>query len=379
MESLDLYLYILLNYVIELFVLGFVPARSRTIRCLATIIHTIVCFVIHQKSNHTTSELYDVFIGMGYGSLSALKMLCCFLLYPKAYLGKDTSFLSRIKYTNSIIWNPRMVGHPERVKNVPEWRSGRKPTKLRFLGYKALWFAIAYILADALTSNVTSNEAREQVLLLCAEENEWLFRVPTIEEFKIRLIMTVIFWIMACISVNLLLQAQEFMLVALGMMDVENCRPQFGSFVESYSIRNFWGLSWHQNLRHTVTIYSDLLAGLVPIKNRLFQRYFKIIIAFGISGFLHEIAHVYITGHSFHLTTVFFMLCGVGIMMEDLVQHLYKSIVRKGSTGPSWYERLIGYCWVVLFYTWATPLWSFSPSRDSTGFYLPVRFINSQM
>jgi hypothetical protein len=376
MDSLYLYLCILFNYVIELFVFGFVPTKSRTVRYIATIIHTIVCIVIHQNCRHSNIELCNVFIGMGYGSLSALKMLCCFLLYPKAYLGKDTSLLSRIKYTNSIVWNARMIGHPDQVKNVPEWRSGRNPTKLQFLSYKALWFAIAYISADALTSNVTSREARERVLLLCAEENEWLFRIPTIEEFQIRLIMTVIFWTMICVSENLLMQPLEFMLVALGLIDDENCRPHFGPFVESYSLRNFWGVSWHQDFRHIVTTYSDLLAALVPIKNRLFQRYFKIITAFGISGLIHEIAHMYITGHSFHLTTVCFLLCGVAIMMEDLVRYLYQSMVRERSKGTSWYERLIGYCWVVLFLTWATPLWSFGPSRESAGFYLPVRFIN---
>lgn len=89
------------------------------------------------------------------------------------------------------------------------------------------------------------------------------------------------------------------------------------SLTEMYSIRKFWGVSWHQNLRHEITVYSELLAKMLPVKNRLFQRYFKIVIAFAISGAVHDIAQVLVTNRSFHLTTVFFMLCDLGIMEED--------------------------------------------------------------
>jgi Membrane bound O-acyl transferase family len=374
-----LYFCILFNYVVELFVLGFVPIKSRIVRYTAAIIHTIACVVVHQNTLQTGNEICDSFIAIYLGSLLALRMIYHFLLLPKAFVGKDNSFGKRIRYANSIIWNARMIGHPEKVKNVPEWRSGGKPTKLKFLGYKVVWFSISYIIADALTFNVTPEEVREKIQVWCAQEHEWLLRFPTLEEFNIRLFMTIMYAIMAIVSANLILQSTDFFVVGLGLVDVENCTPQFGSMAESYTVRRFWSMFWHQNLQQMVTIYAAILARLLPIKNRLFQRYFKIITAFAISGAIHELSSMVTGPHSFQLTcTIFFMLSGFAIMVEDCVQYIYMSTIKPESkTGSVWYERLIGYCWVVLFFTWATPLWSFTLSRDNTGMYFPVRFINS--
>jgi hypothetical protein len=377
MGPLTVYVYIVFNYFVELAVLGFVPTKSSTIRFSATILHTIVCVVIHQNSSHTANGIYDVMLAIAFGSLNALRMMYYFILFPKSYLNNDGSFDKRINYANSIIWNPRMIGHPERVRNVPEWGSRRTPTKKKFLISKITWLAILYIIADALTSNVPTDESRQKLQVLCAQENEWLFRIPTFKEFKIRFIMTFIFWVIIYVAVNLYLHSLDFIYVILGLVDVGTCRPQFGPISEMYSIRKFWGVFWHQNLRHEITVYSELLAKMLPVKNRLFQRYFKIVTAFAISGAVHEIAHVLVTNRSFHLTTVFFILCGLGIMVEDFVQHIYKSIVPTESKTPVWVERLVGYCWVVLFMVWATPLWSYNMNRNNKGMYLPVRFINS--
>ena len=53
----------------------------------------------------------------------------------------------------------------------------------------------------------------------------------------------------------------------------------------------------------------------------------------------------------------FFLLQALGIMLEDLVQAVYRKVVGSKQGDPNMLEKLIGYVWVIAFLVCTTPIW----------------------
>lgn len=137
--------------------------------------------------------------------------------------------------------------------------------------------------------------------------------------------------------------------------------PNFGSFKEAYSIRRFWGYTWHQQMRRTTSAPGVFLLSLLPLSfqksrallPRLLKRYFLIFSAFLVSGLIHAAGSYNVTrAMGLPLSDGgeigYFLLQGFAIMVEDLVLWTLRVDYRTGASGRKW--RLPGYIATACFY-----------------------------
>ncbi|KAF9258806.1 hypothetical protein L218DRAFT_827353, partial [Marasmius fiardii PR-910] len=166
--------------------------------------------------------------------------------------------------------------------------------------------------------------------------------------------------------------------VALGMTTPQECPSFFGSPLHSFTLRGFWGKSWHQLLRpvcslfpprtgkiindpvhQAVSPYGRFLAGDVlgfkrgSVPYGLIQCY----TAFFITGLLHEISDTMTRqDRTIRLgsSLIFFVLQPVGITIESVIVYLYQSRFG-GERGAVW-EKMIGFLWVASWLVWCGPI-----------------------
>ena len=137
--------------------------------------------------------------------------------------------------------------------------------------------------------------------------------------------------------------------------------PNFGSFKDAYTIRQFWGYTWHQQMRRTTSAPGVYLLSLLPLSfqqsralfPRLVKRYFLIYSAFLISGLIHAAGSYNVT-RALGLPRTdggeigYFLLQGFAIMIEDLVLWALNLDCQAGISGGI--LRLLGYLSTITFY-----------------------------
>ena len=95
--------------------------------------------------------------------------------------------------------------------------------------------------------------------------------------------------------------------------------------------------------------------------------YAQLYIAFFLSGLLHFAGDFMIEKRMVYRSFKFFLLQAVGITFEDFVIYIAKRLLRwrgiefkPGKADESWAEavvRVVGYCWVTLWFYWTLPMW----------------------
>ena len=95
--------------------------------------------------------------------------------------------------------------------------------------------------------------------------------------------------------------------------------------------------------------------------------YTQLYVAFLLSGFLHFAGDFIIEKRIVYHSFKFFLLQAIAITLEDFILYIAKRLLRRerielkpGKTDESWAEvvaRVIGYCWVTLWFCLTLPLW----------------------
>lgn len=154
----------------------------------------------------------------------------------------DNSWL-RFKFGFNAVLSQRRVGTAYEVKNVPAFKKGDPtyvPIKSRFLTGNLVSMIICYLIVDA-SSLAAQPEMNEG--FFAATKVPLLSRIDqvTLEELVVRT--------MSCFTVALnvccILLFGYYMLasitISLGLSEVKDWRPPFGSLIDVYTVRRFWG------------------------------------------------------------------------------------------------------------------------------------------
>lgn len=77
--------------------------------------------------------------------------------------------------------------------------------------------------------------------------------------------------------------------------------------------------------------------------------------------------------------TTFLIMMATGVIVEDAVQCAFYHLLVGNEKRGRWWGKVIGYVWVLGFFTYATPFWAYPSLRKSTGDssngVLPVSFL----
>ena len=114
--------------------------------------------------------------------------------------------------------------------------------------------------------------------------------------------------------------------------------------------------TWHQIFRQTVASNGNFMASRLGVpSSSACARYIRLAFAFAVSGFVHlgmDLAFGVPLAHSG--AVYFFGLQAVGIVAENIFQHVFRDMISKMS--PGW-RRALGYMWAIAFLLWTTPVW----------------------
>jgi hypothetical protein len=146
--------------------------------------------------------------------------------------------------------------------------------------------------------------------------------------------------------------------------------PLFGSFYNSWSIRRFWGTSWHQiNLRayqNYAQLFVRNVSFLRPASRE--EKVGKIFVIFLLSGLIHAMS-LWSLGDrcSWRLDIWWFCMNFIGGGLETAVERSLKFFVRRLGKGElyeflirSVWTKLLGFMWVYLFLFWSVPKWQYA-------------------
>ncbi|KAF9467766.1 membrane bound O-acyl transferase family-domain-containing protein [Collybia nuda] len=159
--------------------------------------------------------------------------------------------------------------------------------------------------------------------------------------------------------------------VSLGRSDAEDWPWLFGSFSSAWTIRRFWGRTWHQLLRRFVTAHGRFVSGRLGLtRGSNFSAYVQLYTAFFLSAIIHSLGDYTLLRNWNGGAFKFFLWQAVAITFEDGVIALGRNAGLKGSA-PVW--RVLGYVWVwtwfaVCFPTWQDPLMSAGMMSEEQSF-----------
>lgn len=116
----------------------------------------------------------------------------------------------------------------------------------------------------------------------------------------------------------------------------------------------------------------------------MFERYLNITLVFLLSGVAHAIAAWYDPNYqsSAYLPTIaFFLASAIGIMLEDAVQAMWRSVSGSASRKedepvPAWHKA-VGFIWLATWFTLTGPWMVYSPARFDSKYswFVPVRVV----
>ncbi|EGE84889.1 hypothetical protein RJZ56_006855 [Blastomyces dermatitidis] len=402
----------------------YVPPNSYKRICMLPVILlpvAIVCLTAHHASY---VQPWNIFIGLEFGTLLALEVLdnVCLskISYPTGEAGdrkkhdgdKDTAdthaastrncFYDKVRWSLDIAINKRRINRADQTRNVPSFDSGRLhhiPSRRSFLLFRTARFILLYLVFDLITS-----QPLEDAQAKFGPGKDRIFArimANDISPAEIGETVGILVGHCICAYISLLIGYDFFSLVAVGLCGakVSDWKPLFGDIRQVYSIRTFWRRFWHQLLlrplesgasfithsvlglpglptrntsRITSTDESNGKASTAKTHLRLQDRllllvtaYTKLTLIFLISGLVH-IDCDRILGIRFRDSRCIslFLSQAWGIMFEDAVRWIYRSVTGSKGDGPvKMWHRLVGYVWLVTFALWAGPGWAFSVVR----------------
>ncbi|MCJ1396151.1 hypothetical protein MMC18_009040 [Xylographa bjoerkii] len=244
------------------------------------------------------------------------------------------------------------------------------PSRAKFLRGAIIRTVVAYFLIDALTS---FGDPEAMAPIFKDEKIPLLSRLSelTLEEAITRTIASFSFWLVNYLVLILFFDVPGIICVATGLSGVSWWRPPFNSITEAYTLRRYWGVFWHQSVRKRINNPASFLtySALHLRRGSLFARYTALFLTFVMSTCQHATGDI-ASGISLARTgsPSFFMVQGVGMVIEDTVQAAVAWLAPRTAIGkPALWHRLVGYAWVFLWMFWCTPFYSFPVSANNKG------------
>jgi len=253
-------------------------------------------------------------------------------------------FPRRLSRSCSLLCNPRGIGWSHSIPSavIPK----TFPVSRRnFVLYRLLRIFILVLVLDA---GFTLQAIHPLLNALARAENCSKLRMRD-QPYSIRCMMIGIFGVSGYAGLMIQSDVISVLFVGSGFSEPRDWPDLFGPLRGCWTVRRFWGKTWHQALRPLFVAYGQYTSRKIGFTSMSFaETWTMFVIAFVLSAAIH-CGGDYMLTSTITISHKFYLSQPIGIALETLVWN----------ASASWQphttlRRAIGYAWVVLWFSWST-------------------------
>ncbi|KAH9915716.1 membrane bound O-acyl transferase family-domain-containing protein [Fomitopsis serialis] len=243
----------------------------------------------------------------------------------------DLSFFRRVWWALCVINSPRGVGWSYEVANTPP-----RPSEPRWLFVRKICLSAFrwFLFVDLAQSYQRSNQLFSRRDMDLSSQGYLMLPINIVARFGS---------LVGMIAMQYSLLAA--ICVALGISLPRDWPGVYGRWSDSYTVRRFWGRTYHQLLRRlTAGIGKACCRALGLQPGTRASSYTQLYVGFAVSGLLHCCGDLMVNPSLFGASFPFFFLQAVAITFEDAVVGIVR---RSGVKFPLPLAHIIGYAWAI--------------------------------
>ncbi|KAJ3928759.1 MAG: membrane bound O-acyl transferase family-domain-containing protein [Lentinula lateritia] len=380
--ELDRILFHLHFIVLPSFLLSLILASHRTVlprRTHYVLLSTYLGYLLYSISTHTSQYRtgyvwidYSMGSGLGFCVFNALHMLVFVDPLKEFRYKNDDSRVgpSGLEWPKRVYWVWRAVVSLRGIGwnyQAPGLSMPRYCTKLKFCVYALQNLFFNLLLADLVQIILQEAPFLRNFNSELHGANDSIGSLPYLQ----RVVCVATWFLGGYAGIRFYYFTVALVCVGLGVSDPQNWPEAFGSWKEAYSVRNFWGKTWHQFIRRFCVYPGRKLAEMIGVAPKsLIAASIQIYVAFFVSALMHSLGD-YMVGRDYvGISFRFFCLQPFAITFEELVKITalrlgLKNKLSKPSTLPArgstsanasaTVKRVVGYMWVVWWFTTTAP------------------------
>lgn len=183
----------------------------------------------------------------------------------------------------------------------------------------------------------------------------------TLRELCIRLWSVVENNVPDYLEINIMQHSTATFFMILGLDEGWEWPPLFGSIVEVYSVRRFWGKFWHLLIYKSFSAHSWTLMCFCGMSQKTaLSRFIRNFLVFAGSAWMHGTVDWRMSppcGYSRSL--IYWFLQPMAFALEGVVSHYWQQYVMRRYDPPRRelvvFERVVGYLWTFSWFYWCVP------------------------
>ncbi|KAI9056295.1 hypothetical protein FKP32DRAFT_1585741 [Trametes sanguinea] len=334
-------------------------------------------------AGHTTGDgpIHDYGAGSGVGSRWIGTLVLLWLCDPmkewrygdEKLVPAEYPILKRLYYAACIMGNPRLLGWSSQVANIPPPKAAG--SRGQFLRSRILRTAHTVLLLDLAQSYL-----RLQPFFPYLGTEAF---PGGLRGFAVGFLCRLAWYTRSYAMVKVACDVLAIVCVATGLFNGNpaDWRPTFGDWSDAYTIRRFWGRTWHQNLRIYFTIAGRSISNALGFKRGTnASAYTQLYTGFALSGIMHVWGDVMLGSPYVGKSMNFFLANACAITVEDAVIAVGRRVLGQ-QRGPTKWMIRFGYLWVIAWFYMVGPLyvdWFVQVPGIPTEEFLPFSFVRSQ-
>ncbi|KIK56853.1 hypothetical protein GYMLUDRAFT_75913 [Collybiopsis luxurians FD-317 M1] len=262
---------------------------------------------------------------------------------------RELPWLKRVYWAWSVLMSLRGVGWNYQMPHIPE-RSEPPPTRTKFILNMLGNLIRCYLLVD-LTQNLL-----RAAPFLHHHQRPQDFSLRSLP-FHQRFFCIATWFTSGYAAISAQYYTVALVCVTCRFSEPGDWPPPFGSLASSYSVRNFWGKTWHSFIRRFCISPGNKLIQLLQIPSKSIPAgLIKLYTTFLISALLHSVGDYTISPEYYGLSFLFFILQPVAITCEELIKCLLHKYVEQERLERFYFAgKVIGYIWVGWWLTETAP------------------------
>ncbi|OSX58091.1 hypothetical protein POSPLADRAFT_1061202 [Postia placenta MAD-698-R-SB12] len=255
-------------------------------------------------------------------------------------------FLRRMYWALCVITGPRGVGWNCQIANVPP-----RPSEPRwsFVRQQLLYALRWYLPVDLAQTYQRSNPS-------FSHHDAGLFSLSS--QGYIQRCVNIVAWFSPAYGmIDMPYRLFSAVSVATAWSMPRDWPAMYGEWADAYTLRWFWGRTYHQSLRRYAASMGKACCRLLGLRQGSWaSSYTQLYVGFAVSGLIHCGGDIMVSPKLFGVSFPFFIAQAVAISLEDAVIGVAKRTGMQAQC-PDSLAHALEYVWVFVWLSVSTPWW----------------------